>query len=443
MQVTSILVPPAQTGDAANVKDEERGTEAGDRSFLDFLADTLPGPDQGGVAPDLTQIVATIPWSAGGQESELELATIVSPGTFISPELTDTTNLAVAAARAISEAASQAMPAAGPVPLGPSRAEDLFSLRLMQNPEKSGAALAAVSASPGPRTGNLDELSFDALAVRGSGSQIGAGPGGSTDPATPARIQPAPEASAATRPVSPGPQPVAAVPPQVSRLSSVSGLVPAGGKEPDDIADLPERVAGDSPVRPHKDKSAHATADNVTSLSALIEGVRRDAPGALSGSSGPGDAQATVQSGATDGPRFSGSAGHSEPHLARHVAHQLAQALATNGPGQSDILLDPEELGRVRMSLQAGDATISMVIQADRPETADLMRRHLDQLALDFKAMGYQDISFSFAGQGREHDRGDQEQEFQASDNIVRSESRPVAAPPGRTAAPGSLDLRL
>lgn len=84
--------------------------------------------------------------------------------------------------------------------------------------------------------------------------------------------------------------------------------------------------------------------------------------------------------------------------LAAHIATQVAQAAQAQPNGTTDVTLNPKELGQVRLSLQAVDTTISILIVAERPETAELMRRHIDTLAQEFRGLGYQDISFSFGG---------------------------------------------
>lgn len=87
------------------------------------------------------------------------------------------------------------------------------------------------------------------------------------------------------------------------------------------------------------------------------------------------------------------------PDLPRAVAQQLAAAMP-NRPNQPvEIVLNPEELGRVRMTLSGTESQILVSIQAERGDTSDLMRRHLDILTEELRGLGYSDISFSFGGQ--------------------------------------------
>ena len=89
--------------------------------------------------------------------------------------------------------------------------------------------------------------------------------------------------------------------------------------------------------------------------------------------------------------------------LAPHVAKQLVQVMAQAAHKPVEIALSPHELGRVRMSITAEDGAITVNILAERPDTLDLMRRHIDQLGHTFRAMGYDQIAFSF-GQGGDAD---------------------------------------
>ncbi len=93
------------------------------------------------------------------------------------------------------------------------------------------------------------------------------------------------------------------------------------------------------------------------------------------------------------------------PHVARQLVEVMTQA--TNRP--VEIALSPHELGRVRMSIVADDNIITVNIVAERGETVDLMRRHIDQLGQTFRSMGYDQINFEFgqSAQGNDHTEGD------------------------------------
>jgi len=88
------------------------------------------------------------------------------------------------------------------------------------------------------------------------------------------------------------------------------------------------------------------------------------------------------------------------PETPRLVAVQLAEALATKGERNIDVALSPEELGRVKMRVSTTDSSVIVMITTERPETGDLMRRHINELAEEFRQMGFENISFEFGGEG-------------------------------------------
>lgn len=89
--------------------------------------------------------------------------------------------------------------------------------------------------------------------------------------------------------------------------------------------------------------------------------------------------------------------------LPAHIAGQIAEAARQLPDRPVEITLTPEELGRVRLTFQVSETgAMTVVVQADRAETADLMRRNIHTLQQDFAAMGYEGSSFEFqhGGQG-------------------------------------------
>lgn len=83
---------------------------------------------------------------------------------------------------------------------------------------------------------------------------------------------------------------------------------------------------------------------------------------------------------------------------ARHVAGQISVAMTGQAGRATEIALNPEELGRVRLRMTSVDQSITLHILAERPETNDLLRRHIDVLAQEFRALGYDSVAFSFGG---------------------------------------------
>ncbi|MEV8465973.1 flagellar hook-length control protein FliK [Fluviibacterium sp. DFM31] len=84
------------------------------------------------------------------------------------------------------------------------------------------------------------------------------------------------------------------------------------------------------------------------------------------------------------------------------VLAQITDAIRMTADGSIDIALSPEELGRVRLVLQASDTGLQVNIQSERSETLDLLRRNIEQLQEDLNAAGFADVNFSFGQSSRQ-----------------------------------------
>lgn len=134
-------------------------------------------------------------------------------------------------------------------------------------------------------------------------------------------------------------------------------------------------------------------------------------------------------------------AGHVPAH---HVLRQLHEAVARAPDGPVEVALSPEELGRVRMTLHPVEHGITVTVQAERPETLDLMRRNIEMLARDFRALGYADVSFSFGAESGERQGGEATPPPFVAETESASPAPPIAPPtPAARGADGSLDLRM
>lgn len=105
--------------------------------------------------------------------------------------------------------------------------------------------------------------------------------------------------------------------------------------------------------------------------------------------------------------------------------------------GGVELRLSPEELGSVRMQFIQGESGLTVHINAERPETLDLIRRHIDQLAKDLAESGFDSAGFSF---GDENAKG-QHKAGSASLDDMPEESVPTE----RLATQGldGLDIRV
>lgn len=136
-------------------------------------------------------------------------------------------------------------------------------------------------------------------------------------------------------------------------------------------------------------------------------------------------------------------------NAARPVAVQLASATAQHqADGTIEVNLSPQELGRVRMVIHHDGTIMNVAIHADRPDTLDLMRRHTDVLAQEFRAQGYSGTAFAFSG-GDSGAAGGQNRPPvpdappRSASSAVAVDTPQVRATPGMRSTAEGLDLRL
>ena len=145
--------------------------------------------------------------------------------------------------------------------------------------------------------------------------------------------------------------------------------------------------------------------------------------------------------------------GNPIPHgaqTARHIAAQIQDAVKLAPDKPVSISLNPEELGRVRMSISATEGGVVLYVLAERPETLDLMKRHIDLLAKEFGELGFSSVDLAF-GQGSEgstdgsQDNPDADTRHLALDHAIRSEAGAEAVQRVWHRSDGSLrvDIRI
>ena len=136
-----------------------------------------------------------------------------------------------------------------------------------------------------------------------------------------------------------------------------------------------------------------------------------------------------------------------EPVAARSIVNQVIQSVSrSHAEGVVEIRLQPEELGRVRLTMVAGEAGMTVQITAERSDTLDLVRRNIEMLENDLKQRGFADLSFSFGAEGESSDDWeDQRQSTHRRDPAAHQEtglSVDLTGAP-RQNANGTLDIRV
>lgn len=132
------------------------------------------------------------------------------------------------------------------------------------------------------------------------------------------------------------------------------------------------------------------------------------------------------------------------PDTVRAIAGQLGAVITERpGGGSFQIALNPEELGRVSITMGGREDGLHVMIAAERPETLDLMRRHISVLADELQKLGLGDLTFDLGPSGGNDKNSDDSPEpplFEAQ----TTEDAPETAPhPVPTGPERGLDLRL
>ncbi len=130
----------------------------------------------------------------------------------------------------------------------------------------------------------------------------------------------------------------------------------------------------------------------------------------------------------------SGDSMQQVPEIGRQVLQQLSETPLRNRD-RIEVSLTPEELGRVRLSATQTDAGVILIVQAERPETLDLMRRHLPDLMQDLRSMGFGDVSYS-DGQEKQNAPG-------RSGKAITQHQAEIPETLNQTIPTSGLDLRL
>ncbi|SFJ12599.1 flagellar hook-length control protein FliK [Jannaschia pohangensis] len=163
----------------------------------------------------------------------------------------------------------------------------------------------------------------------------------------------------------------------------------------------------------------------------------------------------------TDGTRAGSAVPLALPELRDGVAARLAPMAETlqvttqrsdAGTMSTEVELAPADLGRLKLTLQTGDRGLNLVVTVERPESLEMVRRHLDGLHRSFIADGVTltSIDIQTGARGNSHDGGQsafrhpERHAPQSEQSDTSTNERAEAdATPQRSIAPGRLDISL
>jgi len=136
---------------------------------------------------------------------------------------------------------------------------------------------------------------------------------------------------------------------------------------------------------------------------------------------------------------------------AREIVAQVAVAAIETSADEkmSEITLDPEELGRVKIQLRTDGAHATLVVSAERLDVTDAMRRHVAILEQEFRNQGFTSVSMSFAHFGGDAGGHPPGTAATGAPGEPTEGGGAISADPGTLSAPltrmagGGLDLRL
>lgn len=129
------------------------------------------------------------------------------------------------------------------------------------------------------------------------------------------------------------------------------------------------------------------------------------------------------------------------------VADHLGARVVQHPEGVVELELEPADLGRLKMTFQKEDGMTTVVVEVDKRETLDLMRRHAEQFVADLKSDTQGDVrlKFEMAGQGQNQGRGPDQPYTRPYENSASvDENQQDPAPSRRILSSGSrTDIRV
>lgn len=128
---------------------------------------------------------------------------------------------------------------------------------------------------------------------------------------------------------------------------------------------------------------------------------------------------------------------------ARPVLHAIAEASVKAQDGTIELRLSPEELGRVRISMSHHDHGMSVVLNVERDDTLNLLRRHASELAAALREAGLGEATIEFTHREQSSSHDSQRRAAERAFGTLSDTGTEVERPTLRLSADGALDIRM
>lgn len=125
--------------------------------------------------------------------------------------------------------------------------------------------------------------------------------------------------------------------------------------------------------------------------------------------------------------------------IVQQILRNLPQTEITK-PQQYDIELSPRELGHVKITMVPTDASMNILINCERDETSNLLRRNLSDLTQDMHDIGYANVDIEFGQNSQDASNSHQFDTQHENDNLEQPTTTPADP---LTITVGGVDLKI
>jgi len=132
------------------------------------------------------------------------------------------------------------------------------------------------------------------------------------------------------------------------------------------------------------------------------------------------------------------------PPLLTQMITPIIKSITQNGQTELSVILQPAELGRLKISLSGGEnAQLNVNISADQQDTLGLLKRHLDQLRNSLVDLGFENLAFSFSQNTNAQTQLEEVEYITAENDTMPSDTALIPLTYMPASGPLKLDIRL